>query len=61
MARVSGVSFNDEECLKMTRKQFVKAHEDKFYLDRPVEERRIILDDAYSIMEGNKLNDLGAL
>lgn len=59
MARVNGVSFNEKECLKMTKKQFVKSHEDKLFLDRPIESRRVVLGDAYDIMSGLEVNNRG--
>lgn len=57
---INGVSFNDEACLGMGRKAFVKAHEGSFFLDRDIGDRRKILGDAYDIMEGNHGDDSGS-
>lgn len=47
---ISGVSFNEGVCKNMGKDQFVKAHEDSFFLDRSMKDRRTILADAYNIM-----------
>lgn len=57
---INGVSFNDEACLGMGRKAFVKAHEGFFFLDRGMADRRRILGDAYDIMERNHGDDSGS-
>ena len=57
---INGVSFNDEACLGMGRKAFVKAHEGSFFLDRGMADRRRILCDAYDIMERNHGDDSGS-
>lgn len=54
---INGVSFNDEACLGMGKKSFVKAHEGSFFLDRDITDRRRILSDAYDIMRVGHGND----
>lgn len=56
---MNGVSFNRDICSKMTRKQFLAAHENVFFLDRDIEDRRKILMDVYSIIKGKLVTEEG--
>ena len=53
---LNGVSFNEELCLKMSKKEFVKSHVDSLYLDRSKEDREKLLDFAYDKMKGKKVD-----
>ena len=56
---MNGVSFNRELCAKMTRMQFLEAHENTYFLDRNIEDRRKILTDVYSIIKGKSMTNEG--
>lgn len=56
---MNGVSFNRELCSKMSKKQFLEAHEKVFFLDRSVEDRRKILSDVYSIIKNKSFSGKG--
>lgn len=50
---INGVSFDERLCLEMRKGNFIKAHEDTFFLDREIRDRRKILSDAYDVMMGD--------
>lgn len=56
---MNGVSFNRDLCSKMTKKHFLEAHEKSCFLDRNIEDRRIILTDVYSIIKGKSVANEG--
>lgn len=58
---MNGVSFNNEACLAVGKGDFIKAHEDTFFLDKEIRDRRKILSDAYDVMSGNKIYNREAL
>ncbi|MDD6210511.1 MAG: hypothetical protein PUB21_07905 [Bacteroidales bacterium] len=48
-----GVSFNKALCSKMTQKEFIDAHRETFFTDRPKPERERLLTDAFQIIKGS--------
>lgn len=56
---MNGVSFNRDLCSKMTKKQFLEAHEKTYFLDRNIEDRRKILTDVYSVIKGESVINEG--
>lgn len=56
---MNGVSFNRDVCAKMTSKQFLEAHENAYFLDHNIEDRRKILTDVYSIIKGKSVTNEG--
>lgn len=45
---VEGVNFIDKAVRRLTKAEFVRMHEDVFFLDRKKEERRRMLANIYS-------------
>lgn len=48
--RFEGVTFVREECVRMGRENFIKAHLDVFWIDRDKATRRKMLGKAYDLM-----------
>lgn len=47
---VDGVNFIESACVPMGKARFVKEFETVFFQDRPLEQRRQVLSDAYDMM-----------
>lgn len=57
---MNGVSFNDDLCAAMSKGDFIKLHEESFFLDKSVKDRRKILSDAYDVMFSGKIINEGS-
>ncbi len=51
---VEGVNFVETACVPMGKERFVKEFETVFFQDRPLENRRKLLSDAYEMMNPPK-------
>ena len=47
---VEGVNFVESACVPMGKENFISEFSEVFWLDRPIEDRRKILADAYDMM-----------
>ena len=50
--KVEGVTFIEQEVLKMTREEFIALHVDNLWIDRKRAARKKILTDTYNAIVG---------
>ena len=51
---VEGVTFNEDRVKKMKKRDFIDAHKNVFFLDRPPEEREKTLSSIYDDITSSK-------
>ncbi len=47
---IEGVNFVESACVPMGKSKFISEMEGAYWLDRPIEQRRQMLADAYDMM-----------
>lgn len=50
---VEGVNFNDTLVKKMRKREFIHRMKLVFFLDRPIEDRELLLGSIYDRIKGN--------
>lgn len=57
---IHGVTFNEEVIKDMKKRDFMDMHKDVFFLDKPSQEREMLLSDIYDKIKGDKPATMGA-